>query len=239
TARPIRELAELLHEVPEARLYDETLKLFHAGHAAASFERLREFGLFRYLFPHTDRALRADENGVVLRFVQTGLDNTDQRVKADKPVTPMFLYAVLLWFPILEVAERIRAEDGGSEIEAFLDACDEVVGEQREYTAFPRRFSSPMKEMLLMQRRFHNRRGARARRLLQHRQFRAAYDFLVLRAECGDADPELARWWTEIQTLSPEEQHKAFAVKRRRRSRRRRRASRRSPAGGPDRGQAG
>ena len=239
TARPIRELAELLHEVPEARLYDETLKLFHAGHAAASFERLRQFGLFRYLFPHTDRALRADENGVVLRFVQTGLDNTDQRVKAEKPVTPMFLYAVLLWFPILEVAERIRAEDGGSEIEAFLDACDEVVGEQREYTAFPRRFSSPMKEMLLMQRRFHNRRGARARRLLQHRQFRAAYDFLVLRAECGDADPELARWWTEVQTLSPGEQNKAFAVRRRRRSRRRRRGSRRSPAGGPGGGKAG
>lgn len=89
-----------------------------------------------------------------------------------------------------------------------------------------------------MQRRFHNRRGARARRLLQHRQFRAAYDFLLLRAECGDADPEQARWWTEVQTLAPEEQHKAFAVKRRR-PRRRRRASRRSAAGGPGHGREG
>ena len=239
TARPIREMAELLREVPAARLYDETLKLFQAGHAATSLERLRKFGLLEYLFPHTARTLLAGENRLALEFIRAGLENTDRRVKADKPVTPMFLYAVLLWFSIRETAERIRTEDGGSEIEAFLDACDEVVGEQREYAALPRRFSSPMKEMLLMQRRFHYRRGARARRLLQHRQFRAAYDFLVLRAECGDADPELARWWTEVQTLSPGEQHEAFAVRRRRRSRGRRRGSRRSPARKPGQGKAG
>ena len=233
TARPIGELAELVREVPAARIYDETLKLFHAGHAASSLDRLREFGLFEYLFPRTDQALRADTDGVVLKFIQAGLSNTDRRVKARKPVTPMFLYAVLLWFPIREAAERVRREDGGSEIEAFLDACDDVVGEQQAHTAFPRRFSAPMKEMLLMQRRFHNRRGVRAHRLMQHRQFRAAYDFLVLRAECGDADPELARWWTEIQTLSLEEQRKAFTIKQRRSSRRRRRARRRSPAGKP------
>ena len=239
TARPIEELAELLREVPAARLYDETLKLLHAGHAAASLKRLREFGLLEYLFPPTDRALGTDENGLVHKFIQAGLDNTDRRVKERKPVTPMFLFAVLLWFPIRESAEQIRREDDCSKVEAFLEACDEVLGEQLEHTAFPRRFSAPMKEMLLMQRRFHYRRGARARRLLQHRLFRAAYDFLVLRAECGDADPELAQWWTEVQTFTPEEQQKAFAVKRQRRSRRRRRASRRPPAGKPGDGTAG
>ena len=233
TAGPISELAEVLRDVPAARLYDETLKLFHAGHSASSFKRLREYGLFEYLFPHTDRTLQAGDGGVALKFIETGLNNTDRRVKARKPVTPMFLYAVLLWFPIREIAERVRREDGGNEIEAFLDACDEVLGEQQEHTAFPRRFSAPMKEMLLMQRRFHNRRGARASRLLQHRQFRAAYDFLVLRAECGDADPELARWWTEIQTLSPEDQRKAFTIKSRQSSRRRRRTRRRSSEGEP------
>ncbi len=233
SARPISELAELLRDVPAARLYDETLKLFHAGHSASSFKRLREYGLFEYLFPHTDRTLQAGDGGVALKFIEMGLNNTDRRVKARKPVTPMFLYAVLLWFPIREIVERVRREDGGNEIEAFLDACDEVLGEQQEHTAFPRRFSAPMKEMLLMQRRFHNRRGARASRLLQHRQFRAAYDFLVLRAECGDADPELARWWTEIQTLSPEDQRKAFTIKSRQSSRRRRRTRRRSSEGEP------
>ncbi len=239
TVGPIGDLAALLREVPAARLYEETLKLFHAGHAASSLERLRQLGLFEYLFPHTDRLIRSDNGEAVLEFVGSGLENTDRRVRASKPVTPMFLFAVLLWFPIREAAERIRREDGGTEIEAFLDACDEVLGEQRNFTAMPRRFSSPMKEMLLMQRRFHNRRGARARRLLQHRQFRAAYDFLVLRAECGDADRELAQWWTEIQTLSEEDQHRAFAAGRRRSPRRRRRASRRGTAAEPGRGKSG
>ena len=239
TARPIIELADLLREVPAARLYDETLKLFQAGHAASSLDRLRQFGLFEHLFPDTARALGGDQSGPALEFIQAGLKNTDQRVNAGKPVTPMFLFALLLWFPIRETAERIKMEDGGGEIEALLDACDEIVGEQREYTSLPRRTSAPMKEMLLMQRRFHNRRGARARRLLQHRQFRAAYDFLVVRAQCGDADPELARWWTDVQTLPPEEQGEAFTVKRRRRRRRRRRSFRPSAAGGPGHGKTG
>ena len=221
TAAPIRDMGESLQEVPAARLYDETLKLFQAGHAAASLERLQQFGLLRHLFPCTDRSLVADESGAVLKFIQEGLRNTDQRVRAQKPVTPMFLYAVLLWFPIRETAARIRTAHRRSEFEALLDACDQVVGEQQKHTAFPRRFGSPMKEMLVMQRRFMNRRGARALRLLQHRQFRAAYDFLLLRAGCGDTDPELARWWTEIQTLSAEAQRDAFEIKRRRPSRRR------------------
>ncbi len=238
TAAPIRDLAALLRDVPPARLFDETLKLFHSGHATGSLERLREFGLFRFLFPHTCRALEADVSGTIQTFIQAGLENTDRRIRANQPVTPMFLYAVLLWYPIRETAERIRAEDGSSEVEALMDACDELIGEQQDHTAYPRRFSAPMKEMLLMQGRFRNRRGPRAQRLLHHRQFRAAYDFLVLRADCGDADPELARWWTEVQTLAPEAQRRAFAVERRRRSRRRRRVSRRS-AGEPDAGKTG
>ena len=237
TARPIEELAELLREVPAARLYDETLKLLHAG--TRSQPQHCGSSACSNTFPAHGPSLGTDENGLVHKFIQAGLDNTDRRVKERKPVTPMFLFAVLLWFPIRESAEQIRREDDCSEVEAFLEACDEVLGEQLEHTAFPRRFSAPMKEMLLMQRRFHFRRGARARRLLQHRLFRAAYDFLVLRAECGDADPELARWWTDVQTFTPEEQHDAFAVKRQRRSRRRRRASRRPPAGKPGDGKTG
>ena len=134
----------------------------------------------------------------------------------------MFLYAVMLWHPIQALAERIQAEEESSELESLLDACDELVAEQQGHTSYPRRFSTPMKDMLVMQRRFENRRGARAHRLLNHKRFRAAYDFLLLRARCGEADPELAEWWTEVQTLSEEEQRKAFSLSRQRQSRRRR-----------------
>ena len=226
SAAPIRELGELLRDVPPARLYDETLKLFQAGHAVRSLELLQEFDLLKYLVPHTARALESDKTGKVSKFIREGLENTDRRVHADEPVTPMFLYAVFLWHPILDLAERIRAEEESSEIEALLDACDELVAEQQDHTSYPRRFSTPMKDMLVMQLRFENRRGARAHRLLNHKRFRAAYDFLLLRARCGEADPELAEWWTDVQTLPPGEQRKAFSLKRNRS--RRRRSSRRS-----------
>ncbi len=225
-AAPMKELGGLIRDVPPARLYDETLKLFQAGHAVQSFELLRQFGLFKYLFPHADEALESDDSGRVLKFLREGLENTDRRVQAEEPVTPMFLYAVLLWYPIRERAQKIQEEDDSSEIEALLDACDELVSEQQDHTSYPRRFSTPMKDMLVMQRRFTNRRGARAHRLLQHKRFRAAYDFLLLRARCGDADPELAQWWTEVQELDPAEQRKAFSITRHR-PQRRRRSSRR------------
>lgn len=54
-----------------------------------------------------------------------------------------------------------------------------------------------------MQPRFLQRGGHRPFRLLEHPRFRAAYDFMVLRAQAGEADPELAEWWTQLQAGDP------------------------------------
>jgi poly(A) polymerase len=80
-----------------------------------------------------------------------------------------------------------------------------------------------MKDVLVMQQKFTNRRGARALRMLEHKRFRAAFDFLELRARCGDADAELARWWDEVQGMAAQEQREALQVRRQRRTRPRRR----------------
>jgi poly(A) polymerase len=60
-----------------------------------------------------------------------------------------------------------------------------------------------MTEMIALQPRFERRDGRRALRLLEHPRFRAAYDFMLLRAAAGEADPALAEWWTQIQTVAP------------------------------------
>ncbi|MEE8543979.1 MAG: polynucleotide adenylyltransferase PcnB, partial [Gammaproteobacteria bacterium] len=219
SAAPIKSLGKLLRDVPPARLFEETLKLFHAGYALRTLDLLIQFDLLQYLFPHASDSLRADSSGEALAFLQAGLANTDRRIKQDLAVTPMFLYAVLLWHPILDRAAQNRERHDLSEIEALLKACDTIVSEQQSHTAYPRRFSVPMKEMLVMQRRLQNRRGMRALRLLTHKRFRAAYDFLLLRARCGEVDQELADWWTEVQTLSAADQRKAFAINQRRRRR--------------------
>jgi poly(A) polymerase len=222
TAAPIAELGDLLRDVPPARLFDETLKLFQSGHAARSLALLIEYDLLRYLFPFTAEGLIEDRDGRVRRFITAGLENTDRRIGEGKSVTPMFLYAVMLWHSIQLRAQALTTNEDVREIEAVISAHDEIISRQQGYTAFPKRFSLPMKDVLVMQQRFTNRRGARALRLLEHKRFRAAFDFLELRASCEDADQELARWWRDVQTMSPEDQCGAFDVGRRRRKRSRR-----------------
>jgi poly(A) polymerase len=217
TAAPIRELGHLLRDVPPARLFDELLKLFQSGHALESFEQLLKYDLLQYLFKDTHDVLATADGSAMLEFIRAGLRNTDERIREDKAVTPMFLYAVLLWFPIRQLAADLQRE-GWGEAQAVFEASHRIVG--RQQTAFPRRFSSPMKELLALQGRFLDTRGARAGRLLHHKRFRAAYDFLVLRSRCGEVDSATADWWTQVQELSPDDQRKALEPRRRSRRRR-------------------
>jgi poly(A) polymerase len=142
---------------------------------------------------------------MALALIRAGLANTDKRVAEGRPVTPMFLFAVLLFGPVSAAAQR-RFESGVHPGVAIAEAVDEVVSQQNRRIGIPKRFSIPMRELLALQPRFHRREGRRALGFLAHPRFRAAYDFLVLRAEAGGEDPAIARWWTEIQTLSPEQQ---------------------------------
>jgi len=214
TAAPMARLGSLIDHVPPARLFDEFLKVFETGHALAGYRRLREHGLFEHLFPATAEWLaggaggRPDERRN--RFIERALANTDQRIVDGLSVTPMFLFGVFLWGPIQERAAALRRAGHISEVQSLIDAGLEVTVEQIERITLPRRFSVPMREMIQLQPRFSRRQGRRASVLLQHRRFRAAYDLLVLRTELGDVPPELADWWTRVQSLSPEEQHREF-----------------------------
>src|SRR5690606_34124468 len=96
-AAPIPELAPLLAAAPPARLFDECLKMFLAGHAEKSFLQLEANGLLPALFPETTRALATSRSGALRHMVLQGLRSTDERIAADKPVTPAFLFAALLW----------------------------------------------------------------------------------------------------------------------------------------------
>ncbi|MCO6412691.1 MAG: polynucleotide adenylyltransferase PcnB [Thiogranum sp.] len=230
--KPLWELGHLLADIPAARLFEEVMKLFLGGCAVSSFELLRHYDLFRYLFPLTDEALSHEEQGFPITFVARALDNTDKRLAEDKPVTPAFLYAALLWEPMrLRMQELVQ--QGSGELEAAQIAGNEVTVEQVRSTALPKRFSLPMREIWLLQSRLERRRGKAPYRLLEHPRFRAAYDFLLLRSEVGEAPKELADWWTSFQTLNESERAgmvEAPAQKKRRRRPRKRKPVTRSDA---------
>jgi poly(A) polymerase len=204
TERPIRELAYLLDGVPPARLFDEVLKLFLSGFGAKSYRLLQQYGLFEHLFPLSATAFALPPYAYAGEMLELGLANTDARIAADKPVTPTFLFAVLLWSAVLREMNE-RQAGPAPDLTQLLQACDTVLKAQQARVAIPRRFAVPMRELLMLQPRFNRRSGVKALTLLQHPRFRAAYDFLLLRAQVGVADPELAKWWTDIQLLPQEE----------------------------------
>ena len=225
----IYELGALLRDIPPARLFEEILKLFLGGCAVGTFELLRHYDLFEHLFPLTEEALGHEEQGFPITFVLRALENTDQRLAEDKPVTPAFLYAALLWEPMRLRAAELR-EQGASPIEAAQIAGNQVTAEQVQVSSLPKRFSMPMREIWNLQARFERRRGKSPYRLLEHPRFRAAYDFLLLRAEVGEADTELAEWWTNFQTLNGEDRDSLVTPVEKKPRRRRRPRRRKSTA---------
>lgn len=219
----IKSLSGLLKEIPPARLYDECLKLFLTGYAVVTFELLRKYHLFERLFPETEKCLAREKDGFPLIFLAKALENADIRIGQEKSVTAYFLLAAFLWEPV-----RARVEDqiksGLNEFIAIQQAAGEVIRLQSRTTCLPRRVAMPIREIWILQPRFKSRSGERALKLLAHPRFRAAYDFLVLRAATGDVDASVPEWWDHLQRLD-EDGQKNFLRSSNRRPRRRTRSA--------------
>lgn len=198
SAEPIPRLAPLLREASSARLFEECLKLFLSGHAEASFLGLEANGLLGSLFPETASALAANRSGALRRMVLQGLRNTDARIAADEPVSPAFLFALLLWPAYCRALASLQAQ-GMHAADAERRAADRVTLHQVATVALPRRFSLPMQEIWLLQSRFGQRQRRRVVRMLAHPRFRAAFDFLQLRLAASDSHAADVAFWAEAQ----------------------------------------
>ncbi|KTB65666.1 polynucleotide adenylyltransferase PcnB [Pseudomonas syringae] len=203
SAQPIRALAPMLRDIPSARLFEEVLKLFLSGYAAPTFEMLVDLELFDPLFPASSKALEYNPT-YTHTLISNALLNTDLRIKQNKPVTPAFLFAALLW-PALP-AKVLRAQERGMPpIAAMQDAAHELIIEQCQRIAIPKRFTLPIREIWDMQERLPRRSGKRADLLLDNSRFRAGYDFLLLRESAGEQTDGLGQWWTDYQDCNDSE----------------------------------
>jgi poly(A) polymerase len=230
TRKPVKALAPLLANVPAARLFDEMLKLLLCGHAAECVKRLRKEGLHHGLLPMLDVIL---EQPMGERFVMLALKNTDTRIRTGKTISPAFLFAALLWHEVLAAWKKHQAR-GMPPVPALHEAMDGVLDQQTEQLAIPRRYSSDMKELWIMQPRFEQRAGQRPYRLLEQPRFRAAYDFLLLRCESGEVEKSLGDWWTSFQDADADARATMLvsdsAPAKKRRKRRRRKPADAAPA---------
>jgi poly(A) polymerase len=197
---PIKKMAPLIGNVPPARLFDEMLKLLMSGHASACVRRLRDEGLSQGLLPLLDVIL---DQPLGERFVTLALAQTDERVKTDRPISPAFLFASLLWHEVL-ASSKAREKKGERPVLALEAAMDEVLETQCEKLAITRKLTATMREVWTMQPRFEQRSGQRPYRLIESPRFRMSYDFLALRAASGEVPEELEIWWRSFQFADDE-----------------------------------
>jgi len=229
TAAPIKELKHLLENVPQARLFEEILKMLLSGNAVACVQRLRELELHHGLLPLLDDALEDPATGP---FAMAALKATDDRLREDKPVSPAFLLAALLWGRVERRWHELE-EKGQPSMPSLHSAMHDALDAQRGSLAIPRRFDATMKELWLLQPRFLQRGGTRPFRLLEHPRFRAAYDFFELRARSGNAPLEVGQWWERFQDASGEERERMLHPDEGgKKKRRRRRGGKRPPGEG-------
>ncbi|MDR4515583.1 polynucleotide adenylyltransferase PcnB [Nitrosomonas sp.] len=224
TAEPIGDLAPLLQNVPPARLLDEMLKLLLSGHALSCVVDLRQRGLHHGLLPMLDVIL---EQPLGERFITLALKNTDERIQQDKHVSPAFLFASLLWHEVLTTWNSYK-NSGEKLLTALYRAIEDVLSSQQKNIAIPRRFSATITEIWLMQPRFESLVGRKPLRLISHPRFRAAYDFMLLRSESGEMNPELAIWWKSFVAADPD--NRAKMIPKPSSTRKRKKRTRRKPA---------
>lgn len=208
TRAPIAELAPLMANIPAARMFEEFLKMFFSGKAVANFEQLREYQLFKFFFPVVDQALSSN-NDLLERFIMLAMANTDKRINNEQRVTPAFLFAAMLWYPLQNYLQQINANNQLAPQDAFFAALSEIMPEQQRSIAIPKRFQGVMKDIWILQEKLARREGKKAFKTFEHPKFRAGYDFLLLRSEI-EADNtqlvELATWWTDFQNVSNDAQ---------------------------------
>lgn len=205
TKAPIYTLATLLGNIPAARMFEEFLKMFISGKAIANFTQLKEFNLFIYFFPALQQLIDDNSHPYVDRFVELAMGNTDKRINNEQRVTPAFLIAAMLWYPMQIKITRLKSETQLTPQDAFFAALNEIMSEQQQAISIPKRFQATMKDIWILQEKLERRDGKRGFSTFAHPKFRAGYDFLLIRGEIeGGKVQALATWWTDFQNASEE-----------------------------------
>lgn len=240
TAAPIKTMADLLANVPESRLADESLKLLTCGNINLCLKLILEHEITEGILPLIDLLQKQLEHS---KFLQIALERTDYRIRSNKTVSPSFLYASALWPIVNQRWQYYQKEHNEPVVPALVQAAHEVLDKYARNLALQRRQSSDMREIWFMQPRLERRSIRAIHRMFEQHRFRAAVDFLQIRAAAGEFDSVLAQWWMDLADADNEGRKEMLAEiqqqghpdpaadsdgksKRRRRRRPRRRTSR-------------
>lgn len=194
TKVPLLNLVHLLKNVAPSRLFDEMLKLFFTGYALATYHSLVKTGYFQALFPHVWKAI--EFNKKQQKLLELAMQATDQRFAEKMSLNPGFLLSILLW-PVIQVILNEKNEEKLSFRLHY--AIQKVLKLQNKALMIPKRFTEMMRSIWTLQYHLEYSRKNRIEKILEHRYFRAAHDFLKLRAQSGENLREIADRWQRLR----------------------------------------
>ena len=214
TEAPIRKMKALLANVPASRLFDEMIKLLQTGHSLASLEVLKKYGLDRKTFPILDAHFEGIANNPAREaFVNRALADTDRRVNEGKPVAPSFLLACVFWHEVSARWQALR-DKGEPLMPALQDAVDATFDARIGDISGRGKLAADMREIWQMQPRFDKRTGSSPAAMLEQPRFRAAFDFMRLRADAGEVPEELVQWWEDYSLGNDERRRELLEIAR-------------------------
>lgn len=198
----------LLEQISPHRLYDETQKMFTGGYLVPLLPLLFESGAIDSLIIYPP-----SEPSALVKQVAV---NTDKRIAAGKSINPAFFYAALLWENYLHQLAKAKKRNMPF-AEAQMHAASKVIDRQRIKTAIPKFAEQFIRDIWVLQPKLAAPRSKQIVQLSEHPRFRAGFDFLLLREQCGDAEHPLSEstndmgdWWQTYQTLSERDQQQAI-----------------------------
>lgn len=193
TAEPIAQHIHLLRNEPISRLFDELMKMLFSGHAQGCLKMMADYPFDVDIHPLLT-ALCAPHSPMMMKSLQ----QTDSRLQAGKSVSMGFILAALFWQPVHQSWQEKQSLGMNNHV-ALSQAIRDLRDTLEQGWGIPQRYSQTMREIWALQANFESRRGNKPFKFLAQPRFRAAYDFLLLRAEFGEVSADLADWWTVFQ----------------------------------------
>ncbi len=208
----IVELNELINQVPAARLFDEFLKISLGGHSEKTFALLEKVGLLAVLFPRLWKHYHSEDALNIRKLMTVALSSTDSRIQEEKGVHPAFLIAVLLWPSFKETLEH-HLDQGEKFFGALAKSLKYILKHHNMPMSVPRRLTLVIEEIWTLQYHLPQTRRTRIFSTLNHPRFRAAYDFMLLRAEVDPSLTPLCAWWEKFQAATKKEQEELLRAR--------------------------
>ncbi|ABJ90604.1 polynucleotide adenylyltransferase PcnB [Buchnera aphidicola] len=183
TEKPIIKLSNLLKEIPSARLFNESIKLFCFGYGYLTYIRLRKYSLIYPLLPFLFNQLSQKNTFFLKKITINCLKKIDKKGKNKKISCPSFLFASLLWYLLIEKTQILSIKKKIKFSKAFLISINYILKKNSISIGIPKNILLIIKKIWKLQKDIEKRKKNTIKKIINHNNFIQAIELFSLRVE--------------------------------------------------------